>query len=105
MKKIQNLSQRKSSFLFTAIVWSGIVFALAAHAEECPLQAVCIDEKTPGLQGQNCEIFPLGVSCYIGCEAGKCIDDNTPVVCTDTDEGKNYFVRGTTQSKGAGPLQ
>ncbi len=106
---------------FSALLLFVGVFAVAylANAATCEVKPVCMDSIRLGMQTEDCKIISAEemmrqlagafggdtaatYSCYIGCKDGACIKDNTPDVCTDTDGGKDYFVKGKVSTKGNG---
>ena len=102
-----------------AFVGTFLLIGSSVSAATCEVKTVCMDSMRLGMQTGDCKIISAEdfsrqmatafgadssatYSCYVGCKDGACIDDNAPDVCTDTDGGKDYFVKGTASTKGHG---
>jgi len=50
---------------------------------------------------KNNNILQIYYGCPSGCSNGACINQNNTITCTDSDGGKNYYIKGTCTSTGA----
>ena len=53
-------------------------------------------EETCNLNDNKDTFVPINYKCPYGCSEGACIQQNQTNTCTDSDDGKDYYVKGTT---------
>ncbi|MBT3397384.1 hypothetical protein HOA55_00040 [archaeon] len=63
----------------------------------CDLNRDPLNPNIIGIGGDtDTGYYEINYDCPNGCSDGACIDGDEPEVCTDSDGGTDYFVKGTT---------
>jgi len=71
---------------------------LKGGLEEVSCKYVPIGQGSPGIEGKTVCVYS-GYICAYGCKNGACLPTHTST-CTDSDEGKNPYVKGTVTYNG-----